>query len=122
LLTVLAKQAQPVPSAARITTTLREQEGPALDTRSRPRWDSERRELWFADKLCKGYYANPAKNQIDVIEAFEVANWPATIPDPFRNSRKLNVTIACLNKNMPTGTIRFRGDGTGEGVNWHHPN
>jgi hypothetical protein len=83
-----------------------------------PRWDEEKRELPYGDKLCKRYDANPAKNQIDVIEAFQAANWPRTIPDPFRNSRRLNMTIASLNRSMATGTIKFRWDGTGEGVNW----
>jgi hypothetical protein len=83
-----------------------------------PQWDEEERELRYGDKLCKRYDANPAKNQIDVIEAFQAANWSRTLPDPFRNSRKLNTTIASLNRSMATGTIKFRGDGTGEGINW----
>jgi hypothetical protein len=42
-----------------------------------------------------------------------------TIPNPFgSNSRKLNDTIQALNKSLPAGSIRFHGDGTGEGVSW----
>jgi len=94
------------------------QSGPEPGEELVPRWDGDRRKLWFDSRLCKRYTGNPAKNQIDVIEAFDAAGWPATVPDPFRDPRKLNVTIRSLNDAMAPGTIRFRGDGTGEGVIW----
>jgi hypothetical protein len=82
-----------------------------------PRWDEQGRELWYGEKRVKRY-RNPARNQIDIIEAFHRAAWAKQIDDPFKNARKLNQTISDLNAGLAPGTIRFRGDGTGEGVIW----
>jgi hypothetical protein len=34
--------------------------------------------------------------------------------------RRLHDTIKNLNRTLPPGTIRFRGDGTGQGVRWEY--
>jgi hypothetical protein len=83
-----------------------------------PRWDEDRRQLWYAGTLVKGYARNPAKNQIDIIEAFHRAGWCPQVDDPFGDARKLNQTLYDLNKSLAPGTLRFRADGTGEGVVW----
>jgi excisionase family DNA binding protein len=85
---------------------------------SRPRWDDEAATLYWGETPIRMFRSNPAKNQRDLVEAFHRANWCRTIPDPFLNDRKLNVTIYQLNKSLRVKAIRFRGDGTGQGVMW----
>jgi hypothetical protein len=85
-----------------------------------PRWDEDGRTLFLGDRVLKKYNHSPAPNQIDVIEAFQRAGWPVAVDDPFCNPKKLNQTIADLNKHIPAGTIRFRQDGTGERVVWEY--
>ena len=84
----------------------------------KPRWDENTRSLFVDDKLIKAFRRHPAKNQIDLIEAFEKEGWPPSIPDPFKDSRKLNETIRQLNKSAVGAVLSFTGDGSGKAVNW----
>jgi hypothetical protein len=84
-------------------------------------------ELWVGDKLIKAY-REQAQNQKHVLEAFQKADWKHRIDDPIPNllrhrpyyaKRRLRDTITGLNADHITqGVIRFRGDGTGNGVIW----
>jgi hypothetical protein len=82
-----------------------------------PVWDEVRSVLTWRGDIIRQFRA-PAKNQKDLIEAFHRANWGRSIPDPFRDRRTLDKTVTDLNKQLRQRTIRFRLDGTGEGVNW----
>jgi hypothetical protein len=83
----------------------------------RPRWDGNLRKLYLGDRLLKRF-RRPAENQERLLDAFQTEKWADTIPDPFRDARKLNETVRALNNSLPVGSIRFTGDGTGGGVNW----
>ena len=93
---------------------------PKPPQQAKPRWDGETRTLYLGDLLIKRYNRGTAVNQIDVIEAFQNAGWPAVIDDPFNNPRRLNQTLRSLKDSLPADTIRFRGDGTGDGVTWEY--
>jgi hypothetical protein len=81
-----------------------------------PRWDSQRRELWFGAVLCKRY-KRAAPNQILVIEAFQEQNWISQIADPL-SPGKLADTIGDLQDALGTTPIVFERDGTGKGITW----
>jgi hypothetical protein len=87
----------------------------------KPVWDAELSTLSWRGAVIRQFRA-PAKNQIDLIEAFHRTDWARTIPNPFRDDqRKLDKTVTDMNKNLKKlgrPTILFRRDGTGEGVNW----
>ncbi len=89
----------------------------------RPRWDAVRRELWFRGQLVKRFRV-PAANQTIILDAFEVDGWPPRIDDPLPGvtgivaKRRLHDTIKALNHKQKDGCLRFRGDGTGEGIFW----
>jgi hypothetical protein len=90
---------------------------------SKPRWDEKNRQLWWRGVVIRVYKRHPAHAQIDIIEAFEKAGWPLTLSEsPFgtskRSWKKLRDTLHNLNAGLPRGTIRFTGDGRGEGVCW----
>jgi hypothetical protein len=88
-----------------------------------PRWDAERRELWFNRQLVKRFKW-PADNQEKVLAAFEEEGWPGRIDDPLSPQpeqdpkRRLHDTIKRLNRDQTNALMHFRGDGTGEGVIW----
>jgi hypothetical protein len=82
-----------------------------------PRWDDEAVTLYWGETPIREF-RNAAKNQRDIVEAFHRANWDRTIPDPLKNPRKLNVTISDLNRSLDPKLVRFRGDGTGDGIMW----
>lgn len=90
-----------------------------------PSWDADRHELMIGNTIVKRFRW-PAANQESVLSAFEEEGWPSKIDDPLSpNSdsdpkRRLADTIKCLNRNQTTRLIRFRGDGTGEGVLWDY--
>jgi hypothetical protein len=84
----------------------------------KPYWNERQRELTWNGVVIKRYKRNPAKNQVDLLEAFQRVGWPATLPDPFDDARKLNQTISDLNDALPEGTVSFHGDGSGDGVDW----
>jgi hypothetical protein len=87
--------------------------GPA----DKPRWDTDRRELWCGPKLCKRY-RRPARRQDRILATFEELGWPARVDDPLDRGL-LRKTLDNLNSGLPPDCpIRFAGDGTGEGILW----
>ncbi len=94
-------------------------------TELQPRWDAERKELRIGKHLVK-VLKWPSPNQETILAVFEEEGWPARIDDPLSPvpeqdpKRRLHDTIKCLNRNHKIHLIRFRGDGTGEGVVWTH--
>jgi hypothetical protein len=94
----------------------------------RPRWDHQRRQLCMGAQLVKEFKL-PSPNQETVLMAFEEESWPARIDDPLPPvahldpRRRLHDTIKALNRKQKRYLIRFRGDGSGEGIRWEpaHP-
>lgn len=88
-----------------------------------PRWDSERRELTLRGDLVKRFKWQAANQEL-ILDAFQEAGWPVRIDDPLPpqpeqdSKRRLSDTIKCLNRKQANRLIRFRGDGSGEGVLW----
>jgi hypothetical protein len=88
-----------------------------------PRWTRESRSLSVGCVVIKRYRI-PSPNQEAILEAFQEESWPRRIDDPLRpqahqvSKCRLHDTIKCLNRHHLRRLIRFRGDGTGEGVCW----
>ncbi len=88
-----------------------------------PNWDGERRTLSFEGRLVKRFRWQAA-NQQGILFAFHEEGWPVRIDDPLPPSasivakQRLSDTIKCLNRKQANPLIRFRGDGTGQGVVW----
>jgi hypothetical protein len=86
----------------------------------RPRWDGERRELYFGNNLCKEYRVR-APNQISILEAFENDGWPKRIDDPISSGadnatrQRTSDAVRALNIN---DYIRFELAGDREGILW----
>jgi hypothetical protein len=83
----------------------------------------DHRILSFNGKVVK-HFKWQAVNQELVLVAFEEENWPVRVFDPLAPhpaldaKRRLSDTIKSLNRGQENALIRFRGDGTGEGVIW----
>jgi hypothetical protein len=88
-----------------------------------PCWDESRRQLLLGDRVVK-YFRQPAPNQEAVLSAFEEEGWPPRIDDPLppppggSQREHLHNTIMNLNRYQRHRTIRFFGDGNGQGVCW----
>jgi hypothetical protein len=82
----------------------------------KPHWDEHRRELHYRGRCVRRFNRGSAKNQIDVIEAFERAGWPVQIDNPL--GPKVHQTLYDLNRGLASRTLRFRADGTGESIIW----
>ncbi len=86
-----------------------------------PHWDGNA--LWFAGLLVKEF-ARGAVDQKAILSAFQEEGWPPRIDDPMpgkpgKNShRRLHNAINNLHRRMVYRVIKFRGDGTGEGISW----
>ena len=71
-------------------------------------------------------YRVPSLNQEAILTAFEEEGWPHRIDDPLSPQAdqdpkcRLHDTIKRLNGHHKDRLIRFRGDGTGEGVCWEY--
>ena len=91
-----------------------------------PHYNSKTRTL-----TCHGAVARKfrwaASNQEKILLAFQEEGWPTRIDDPLPSDteicpkRRLHDTIKCLNqgqRSKGTWYVRFRGDGTGQGVLW----
>ena len=88
-----------------------------------PVWDRERGEFRLGTHLIKEFKL-PSPNQEAILNAFEEEGWPPRIDDPLPPhpnidpKRRLHDTIKSLNRNQRDPRLRFRGDGTGQGVRW----
>lgn len=86
-----------------------------------PIWDTLRRELRLGAVVVKRFKW-PASNQEQILRAFQEEGWPSQIDDPLPPDskicpkRRLHDTIKCLNRRRVNQAIKFRGDGTGQGV------
>lgn len=93
---------------------------PAAETK-RPTWDGNLRELRLGNTVVKRFKW-PAAIQFAVLERFEDLGWPSRITNPLPDKpnicpkRRLHDAIKCLNQRKENELIRFRGDGTGQGV------
>ena len=89
----------------------------------RPVWDSKEKELGFGELVVKRFRW-PSPNQELLLDVFQEEGWPGRIDDPLPKvpeqdpRRRLHDTIKCLNRSQENRLIRFRGDGSGEGVAW----
>ncbi len=96
----------------RIVSPLREEDD------VKPRWNKETHELRFKGQVIRK--VRPiAKNVIRILDAFEEDGWPSRIDDPLAPSpetRRVSETLRTLNEGLDM--IRFRADGTGEGIIW----
>ena len=96
-----------------------------LHDRPLPQWDCDRREIRISGQLVKQFKL-PSPNQETILMAFEEEGWPPRIDDPLPSSplvdpkRRLHDTIRSLNRNQKERLLRFKGDGTGEGILWEH--
>jgi hypothetical protein len=92
---------------------------------SLPQWDAEHRALRVGEWVVKEYRV-PCRNQEAVLAAFQEEGWPHRIHDPLpphgdiEPKCRLHDTIKRLNRHHKDRLIRFRGDGTGEGVCWEY--
>lgn len=88
-----------------------------------PKWDCDRQELRFRHDVVKVFKLN-SPNQATILAAFEEEGWPTRIDDPLPHhseidpKQRLHDTIKSLNRNQKRRLIRFRGDGTGQGIRW----
>jgi hypothetical protein len=87
----------------------------------RPRWDGQRRELWYGGRLLKRYRA-PAQLQEPIVAAFEEDGWPPRIDDPLPQvpgqDPQARLHDAVHRLNLWQRALVFRRDGTGEGITW----
>ena len=81
-----------------------------------PRWDADRRELWFGSHLCVRYKRLPL-NQGLVLDSFQEMDWPGRIDDPLPRGI-LKDTLDNIRKAMNDSPIAFSGDGTAKGIIW----
>lgn len=93
------------------------------NTTIKPHWDGERHELWVGEQLVKQFKGH-ALNQETILAVFEEEGWPPRTDDPLPLAeeidpkRRLSDTIKCLNRKQRHALVRFRGDGTGQGIIW----
>jgi hypothetical protein len=89
-----------------------------------PKWQNKTQILSVDGRVVKRFRW-PAANQETVLAAFEEDNWQR-IDDPLPPSQdvdsmsRLRDTIKSLNRNQQHRFIRFRGDGSGQGVYWEY--
>jgi len=109
---------QPISSIIKISPASR-----SIQPQAIPSWNRSHRILMLNGQLVRRFKRH-AVNQELVLTAFQEDGWSTRIFDPLPplasedNKRRLSDTIKCLNRGQANQIIRFRGDGTGEGVTW----
>jgi hypothetical protein len=88
----------------RVLDDLEADENPAI----RPEWDREAKRLWYGKILCRDYSIKAAPVQFEILDAFQVRDWPPTVPKPWHDEKKLADTIRNLTKELESNSpIRF---------------
>jgi hypothetical protein len=89
-----------------------------------PHWNKDQKELSWNGILIKRY-TKPAKNQTLILDSFQELHWVHRVDDPLPGvqelvpKKRLSDTVEALNDmHINANLIRFRMDGTGEGVRW----
>src|SRR5947208_3090736 len=88
-----------------------------------PHWYADLGELHLGSRLVKRYRRR-AQNQFAILAAFEAQGWPLRIDNPLRTDldgdgpERLHDAIKRLNLRQTAPLLRFRGDGTAQGVLW----
>jgi len=88
-----------------------------------PCWDAQLRELRLGRVLVK-QFRQPSANQERILSAFQEEGWPPRIDDPLPPDpehdpkQRLRTTLKSLNRSQQQALIRFRSDGTGQGILW----
>ncbi len=87
----------------------------------KPRWDGQRGELWFGDRLCKRF-GQQAKDEKIILAAFEQAGWPARIDDPFPRDRDTDphqrLADTARRLNQQNSSLRFEVEDTSLAIVW----
>src|SRR5205807_30350 len=90
----------------------------------RPFYDRKRRKLWLGGRLVKRFKQR-APLQHGILSSFQKLGWPPQIADPLpamhdrqQANLRLGDVIKRLNRYQENRLIRFRGDGTGQGILW----
>jgi len=96
--------------------------------RALPHSDASERRLWLGGVLLKEF-RQPAPRQTAILDAFQARSWAyGHVSNPLPQGpgeseeearQRLHDAIKNLNRGLPAGTIRFRGDG-GLGVWWSY--
>ncbi len=83
----------------------------------RPRWDPDRRELWFGEQLVKSFNRNQSPHAVKLLNAFDESGWPAAIDDPL-DPGKLAEVLPRFKDWLLNSPLVFERNGTGEQVCW----
>lgn len=80
--------------------------------RPKPRWDRTARTITIGGIIWKAF-SREAENQSAILEAFERAGWPESIPNPLRDEELLRQTIKDFNSkaHKKKGPLIFRPNG-----------
>jgi hypothetical protein len=85
----------------------------------KPHWDRASGRLYYGGQQIRQVRMSKAENIVAVLDAFEAAGWPESIPDPSKHDQEnLHYTIRSLNEGLRPALIRFRSDGSGRGFGW----
>jgi hypothetical protein len=72
-----------------------------------PVWDRDAKQLWYGEILCREY-RRVADAQFEILDRFQVRDWPKTVPSPWRDDKKLRDTISHMNEyHLSESPIRF---------------
>lgn len=89
------------------------------DQLPKPSWNRELAKLSYDGCEIKSVRSiSVAKNVVKILDAFQEEDWPTRIDDPLAppDQQRMHETIRRLNDKL--SSIRFRADGTGEGIIW----
>jgi hypothetical protein len=85
----------------------------------KPRWNRDRGELLYDDRVVRQIRSvSVARNVVRILDAFHEQDWPERIDDPIPGGDPQRLREAIGNLNERLQEIRFRADGTGQGILW----
>jgi hypothetical protein len=72
-----------------------------------PSWDRKAKQLWYGDFLCREY-RRTAPEQFQILDLFQGRDWKRTVPNPWRDEKKMRDTVGHINDGLlPGSPIQF---------------
>lgn len=88
---------------------------PTGETKEVPVWDADLRKLRFRGEVIRTVRPK-AEHVLTLLNVFHEDGWQPRIDTPFIDGQKTREAIASANNRLKA--IRFKADGTGEGIEW----
>jgi hypothetical protein len=84
----------------------------------KPHWDQAAGKLWYGEALVRIVKARRDSTMVQLLNAFEAAEWPARIDSPFQEDHKLKDAVRTFNDGRENTVVSLGTRDNGHAAIW----